>query len=316
VRPPLQSDKARLPDGFSLVLEAMAGEKVESADKVEGERAPEGGAWGPSTSGGSPDGQALGPGMAFRVALPTFEGPLDLLLHLIREHRIDIFDIPIALITKKYLEALQAMRELSLDVAGEFLLMAATLAHIKSRMLLPDPEPNADETEEQVDPREELVRRLLAYQKYKAAAEELSRQDLLGRDVFARRARLEAIPLAEGELGLVEVSVFKLIEALDRALKNAKLEIPHQVLVERVSISEAISTLVERLRREPRTSLFTLLEGVKDRQRLVLTFLALLEMCKLGLIRVIQEEERGDILLWARDPDALAPAEGFKDDYH
>lgn len=268
-----------------------------------------------------PPAEPLSPTAAFRIALPHFEGPLDLLLHLIREHKIDVFDIPIALITEKYLEALKGMREskreLDLDVAGEFLLMAATLAHIKSRMLLPDPEPQPAE-EDQADPREELVRRLLAYQKFRAAAEELGRQDILDRDVFTRRAHLEAIPLAPGEVGLVEVSVFKLIEALDRALAKARIAIPHQVFVDRVSLGDAINGVIERLKREPRTSLDSLLTGVFDRQVIVVTFLALLEMCKLGLIRVCQEEGSDDILLWARDPDSLfgsTESPGVQDDY-
>lgn len=267
----------------------------------------------PVASAPAPEAVLTGPGAAFRVALPAFEGPLDLLLHLIREHKVDIFDIPIALITEKYLEALKAMRELDLDIAGEFILMAATLAHIKSRMLLPDPEPQAAE-EEQTDPREELVRRLLEYQKYKAAAEELGRMDILDREVFTRRARVEQIPFGEGEIGLVEVSVFKLVEALDRALRTAKIEVPHQVIVDRISLGEAIAGVIERLRKEPRTTFFVLLEGAEERQKIVVTFLALLEMCKLGLIRVYQEEGEGDILVSARDPEALSPAD-VKDDY-
>ncbi|HCF56505.1 MAG TPA: segregation/condensation protein A [Myxococcales bacterium] len=263
------------------------------------------------------EGAPSSPTTAFRVALPTFEGPLDLLLHLIREHKIDILDIPISLITQKYLEALKAMKEMDLDIAGEFILMAATLAHIKSRMLLPDPEPLPEEDQpQQGDPREELVRRLLEYQKYKAAAEELARQDLLDREVFTRRARIDQIPFAEGEVGLVEVSVFKLVEALDGALKTAKLEAPHQVVVDRISLSETINEVVEKLRVEPRTSFFTILEQARERPQIVITFLALLEMAKLGLIRIYQEEDGADILVWARDPDSLGVApEEIKDDY-
>lgn len=269
-------------------------------------------------SAAAPPADPSSPTAAFRIALPHFEGPLDLLLHLIREHKIDVFDIPIALITEKYLETIKAMREskrdIDLDMAGEFVLMAATLAHIKSRMLLPDPEPQPSE-EDQADPREELVRRLLAYQKFRAAAEELGRQDILDRDVFTRRAHLELIPLAPGEVGLVEVSVFKLIEALDRALAKAKIQVPHQVFVDRVSLGDAINGVIERLKKEPRTSLDALLAGVFDRQVIVVTFLALLEMCKLGLIRVCQEEGSDDILLWARDPDALLGSSNVQDDY-
>jgi segregation and condensation protein A len=278
--------------------------------------APEGG--GPAAPPPAAEGAPPGPGAAFRVALPHFEGPLDLLLHLIREHRVDIFDIPIALIAEKYLQALKAMRErmreLDLDVAGEFLLMAATLAHIKSRMLLPDPEPQPGE-EEAVDPREELVKRLLQYQKFRAAADELARQDLLDRDVFTRRSRLEQVPLAPGEVGLVEVSVFKLIEALDKALAQARLKVPHEVFFDRVSLGDAINRVVERLKREPRTSLDLLLEGMRDRQTIVVTFLALLEMCKLGLIRVFQQEGSEELLLWARDPESLRGSGDLEDDY-
>src|SRR6476661_3376697 len=126
---------------------------------------------------------------AFRIALPNFEGPLDLLLHLIREHKLDIFDIPIALITEKYLEHLALMREINLDIAGEFLVMASTLLHIKSRLLLPKQETTEvpADNDDHLDPRAELVRRLLEYQKYKDAAQQLAGNDLLDRDVFPRR---------------------------------------------------------------------------------------------------------------------------------
>ena len=136
---------------------------------------------------------------AFRIQLPNFEGPLDLLLHLIREHKLDIFDIPLALITEKYLAHLELMRKLNLDVAGEFILMAATLAHLKSRMLLPRVESQAVEEEEPgADPREELVRRLLEYQKYKEAAGALGEQPILDRDVFPRRAPPPESPVQRG----------------------------------------------------------------------------------------------------------------------
>ncbi|MFN7133333.1 MAG: segregation and condensation protein A, partial [Myxococcales bacterium] len=259
----------------------------------------------------------LPPHLAFRVALPNFEGPLDLLMHLIREHKIDIFDIPIALITEKYLETLEVMKQLDLDVAGEFIMMAASLAHIKSRMLLPRQEVSGPEEtqEEQGDPREELVRRLLNYQKYRAAAEELGRMDVLDRDVFTRKVSAEPVPLGDNEVGFAEVSVFKLIEALDRALKAAKKEIPHQVFVDRLSIGDAISKLIDRLKSEPKLSFFELLAGQGERHRIVVTFLALLEMCKLRLIRIYQETEHEDIIVSARNTDALASPAEVTDDY-
>src|SRR4051812_26848224 len=165
---------------------------------------------------------------AFAVALPVFEGPLDLLLSLIQEHKLDIFDIPIAFITDRYLEYMSAAQELNLDLAGEYLLMAATLAHIKSRMLLPR-EQTADAPEGEIgpDPREELVRRLLEHQKYKDAARSLAARPQLGRDVFVRRAR-EELPLAPAEVTWYrspDLSVYRLIELLARVLKERKLEI-------------------------------------------------------------------------------------------
>jgi segregation and condensation protein A len=245
---------------------------------------------------------------AFRIALPNFDGPLDLLLHLIKEHKVDIFDIPIALIAHKYLEHLERMRELNLDIAGEFLVMASTLAHIKSRLLLPRPEqPSAPSelAEEQADPRAELVRRLLEYQKYKEAAETLGRQDILDRDVFPRRVAVESVPVPEEEIGLVEISVYKLIEALDRVLENAAPELQHEIVRERVSISEAIQRIAERLTSAPRISFFELFQGQRSRQQLVNTFLAMLEMVKLKLIRIFQEEGTEEIFL-APKGDALS----------
>src|SRR5512132_4367191 len=157
---------------------------------------------------------------AFRVSLPPlrkgeppFEGPLDLILHLVKEHEVDSFDIPIAQITESYLATLEMLRELDIDVAGEFLHMAAQLALMKSRLLLPRTEVAEDAAGSEdagVDPRAELVRRLLEYQKYKAAGEELGGRDILDRTVFVRRAPAERPAPAEGPEGLADVSVFKL----------------------------------------------------------------------------------------------------------
>jgi segregation and condensation protein A len=247
----------------------------------------------------------------FRIALPHFEGPLDLLLHLIREHRLDIFDIPLALITEKYLEHLERMREIDLDIAGEFLVMAATLAHLKSRMLLPRHEAQkAAESEvvatleEAGDPRAELVRRLLEYQKYKDAAEQLGRQDLYGRDVFTRQVPQEAVPLPEEEVGLVEISIYRLIEALDRLLQELAPKLQHQVVREQVSLSQTLRAIVERMREEPQLSFFSLFEGQRERHRIIITFLAVLEMCKLRLIRVRQPEGSSELIL-SPNGDAL-----------
>jgi segregation and condensation protein A len=239
---------------------------------------------------------------AFRVTLPAarpgeppFEGPLDLLLHLVKEHQVDVFDIPIARITESYLATIEAMRELDIDIAGEFLHMAAQLVLMKSKLLLPRTEVAEDAQPDEgagVDPRAELVRRLLEYQKYKAAAEELARQDLLERDVFARRAQLPGREPLEGPEGLAEVSVFKLIEALDRALEKAGPERGREVIPDRLSITDAISRVAEALRSRGRISFEELILGPEGaratRGGIIATFLALLEMAKLKLIRIHQ----------------------------
>jgi segregation and condensation protein A len=242
----------------------------------------------------------------FQIQLEKFEGPLDLLLTLIQKHELDIFDIPIAFITEKYLEHLALMEAMDLDVAGEFLVMAATLAHIKSRMLLPRPEPEVDEGPQE-DPREALVRRLLEYQKYKQAGEELASMNHLDKDVFTRRAspaelRRSMVP-AEGDIGLAEVSVFKLVEALDRTLKIAKIVIPHEVMVERISVAERIAELVDELRAHGELSFFQTFAGLREKGRIVATFLAILEMARLKLIRVRQPESEGDIVITSTGDD-------------
>ena len=246
---------------------------------------------------------------SFRVSLPSarpgeppFEGPLDLLLHLVREHQMDIFDIPIARITESYLATLEVLRELDIDVAGEFIHMAAQLMLIKSKLLLPRTEVAEDAQPEDtsgIDPRAELVRRLLEYQKYRAAGEDLGNQDILERDVFVRRARVLALPQVEGPEGLADISVFKLIEALDRALRNARPEVSHEVLTDRLSISDAISRVAEILKDQRRASFYELLAGPEEQRNrktdIIAVFLALLEMAKLKLIRIFQvsAEESG-----------------------
>lgn len=258
----------------------------------------------------------------FKLTLPNFEGPLDLLLHLIREHKLDIFDIPIALITEKYIAHLTKMREINLDIAGEFLVMASTLLHLKSRMLLPReqvPAGQGDVEENQPDPRAELVRRLLEYQKYKEAAEQLAGNDLLDRDVFPRRVRVDRLPLDPDEVGFQEISVFKLIEALDRVLKALEPKFQHEIVRDRLSLSDAIHKLADRLRSGQRMAFGELFEGSRTRSQVIITFLAVLEMAKLRLIRIFQADDLGDIFVAARG-DALAalaekPSEEIKDEY-
>ena len=257
---------------------------------------------------------------AFRVTLPPlragqppFEGPLDLILHLVKEHEVDLFDIPIARITESYLATLEAMRDLDIDIAGEFLHMAAQLLLMKSKLLLPRTEVAEDAPGPEdagVDPRAELVRRLLEYQKYKAAGEELGGRDILDRTVFTRRVRAERPAAPEGPEGLADVSVFKLIEALDRAIAHARPEHTHDVITDRLTISDAISRVADVLRLRRRATFEELLAGPAEsrntKANVISTFLAILEMAKLKLIRIYQAalEEAGpgaEILVEAKD---------------
>lgn len=257
---------------------------------------------------------------AFAVALPAFEGPLDLLLSLIQEHKLDIFDIPVSFVTDRYLEYVEAAQALNIDLAGEYLLMAATLAHIKSRLLLPrEQSADAPDGETGPDPREELVKRLLEYQKYKDAGRRIGARPQLGRDVFVRRAK-EDLPLAPGDAAYLkspELSVYRLIELMARVLKERRIEIPHEVFVERLSIGDRISVITDRLREFERitfTSLFADL-GDRDRHRVVPTFLAVLEMAKLKLIRVHQPERHSEIYIGRTDALLTTSVEGASLDY-
>jgi segregation and condensation protein A len=260
-------------------------------------------------------------GVGYQIELDVFEGPLDLLLHLVKKHELDILDIPIAFITEKYLSYLDLMQALSLDVAGEYLLMAATLAHIKSRELLPHDHGRHEEEEiegeendeEEIDPREDLIRRLLEYQKYKEAAGNLGHRPVMGRNVWGRGGSQEDA-LAENVspdaiAPLADIPVLKLIEALDRAMRKAKIRLAHNVIVERLSVSQRITELSDRLEREASFSFLScfrfLQEGAEMganevRHEAVVTFLAILEMAKLGIITVSQPEGDDDILIARR----------------
>jgi segregation and condensation protein A len=235
--------------------------------------------------------RALAPASAaspYAVRLPVFEGPLDLLLHLIRVNEVEITDIPIARVAEQYLEYLDLLRELDLDVAGEYLLMAATLAWIKSRMLLP---PDGVEEQEGLDPRAELVARLLEYQRFKAAAEQLAERPLLDRDVFRAIAPgPEAPPDAEREL---EVSLFDLVEAYRRALRAAPQSgAAHSVEVETVTVRERMLVVMEALGLRGSLDLDAILgrpgSEAPSRAIVVATFLAVLELCRIAAIHVYQ----------------------------
>ena len=251
------------------------------------------------------------------VTLPAFEGPLDLLLHLVQKHELDILDLPIAFVTERYLAYLDMMKQLDLDVASEYLVMAATLAHIKSKMLLPAPPAGQDDEQllDEIDPRAELIRRLLEYQKYKVVAENLGGRGIAGRDVFVRGA---PPPEAEGPAPLAEIGLFKLLDAFQAALKRRSGNVAFEVTAERVSIQDRIAQITERLRLAQRATLAGLLDEQATVYDVVVTFLALLEMAKMRLVRVYQPDPLAEIFLESAvaeaAPDAaeadLTPGEG------
>jgi segregation and condensation protein A len=221
----------------------------------------------------------------FTFRLEMFEGPLDLLLHLIQKNELDIFNIPIALITEQYLEYLQLMKVLNLDIAGEYLLMASTLLHIKSKMLLP--KSSEGEEEEGEDPRAELVRRLLEYQKYKQAAGELEKKPMLDRDVFIRLNPLE--PGEKTEEERIEVNLFDLLEAFRQVLERVKPETIHEVVLEHLSVEDKIEEILTILGRENRNMAFhRLFPEQATRRVIIITLLAILELVKMKRIRIFQ----------------------------
>jgi segregation and condensation protein A len=259
----------------------------------------------------SPVAESSAPG-AYRIELPEFEGPLDLLLHLCKTHEIDVLDIPISFITEKYLAYLETMQAMAVEVAAEYLVMAATLAYLKARELVPNPEPlegQGEDGEEALDPREELIRRLLEYQKYKSAAEQLGGRPIEGRNVFGRGLPLDGAG-APGELA--EHSVWKLIESFADILKKAGPKVTHDVVVDRVSLSERINQIVDRLeaggsfRFDAMVDL-TLPEA-EVKHQLVVTLLAILELAKLRVIRVLQDPESELFYIAQRDGSSLDDA--------
>ena len=226
---------------------------------------------------------------AYAVKLPVFEGPLDLLLHLIRLNEVEISEIPIAEIAEQYVAYLDVLRELDLDVAGEYLVMAATLAWIKSRMLLPPSDEDAEE--EGGDPRAELIARLLEYQRFKEVAEDLGERRLEGRDVFAAVPPApESTPESEREIA---VGLVQLIEAFRRVVQSQKASGDglHEVEMETITVRESMADVMDRLGEAESIEfeqLFDWADQAPSRSRLVATFLAILELVRLAVVRVYQ----------------------------
>jgi segregation and condensation protein A len=244
---------------------------------------------------------------ALPVHLDNFEGPLDLLIHLIRKNEMNIYDIPIALITRQYLDTIQLMQELDLDVAGEFLVMAATLIHIKSKMLLPRPDTAAGEDGEAEDPRDALVRRLLEHQKFKAAAELLHEREQLRAAQWLRPdERVAQIAGDEYEPEL-EVDLYSLLTAFQAVIQRAKQRPKVMLPPEQVPVEVRIEQLLARLSEHEAYGFDELFSDVNDRAGLIVTFLALLEMIRLKLVRVFQSGSFGPIRVYKRPRPSDAP---------
>jgi segregation and condensation protein A len=232
--------------------------------------------------------------MDYEVKLEIFQGPLDLLLHLIRKNEVDIFDIPIATIADQYLVYLDMMKALNINVAGDFLVMASTLLHIKSKMLLPDLE-----EEEEEDPRVEITRPLLEYLRLKEMAGELLDRELLDRDVFVRQLSPDYTVQMEGEEPLLDVNLFQLMDAFKKILDERLPGVPLKVEFERWSLKDKTTHILERLKNEGSIYFRDLFTEDRTISEFIVTFLAMLELINVGMIRVFQPNADKDIQLKA-----------------
>jgi segregation and condensation protein A len=234
--------------------------------------------------------------MSYEIKLDIFEGPLDLLLYLIRKNEIDIYDIPIALITRQYLEYIEMLRSFNLDLAGEFLVLAATLIHIKSRLLLPvEEDPSAPEEE---DPRAELVKQLLEYQAFKEAALQLDCRPVLERDVFTRLCPASEPANPEDPEIFVEMDVFDLVKAFQQMVARLDRTERIEIDAEKMSLADRINEIMELLREHKHLTFTDLLAERTDRRWILYTFLAVLELMKLRMIKAYQGESYGVIRLF------------------
>lgn len=237
----------------------------------------------------------------YNIKIPVFEGPFDLLLHLIKEAKIDIYDIPIALITSQYLHYIEMMKELNLEIAGDFLVLASTLIHIKSRMLLP---PDEDvPLDEQEDPRLELVQKLLEYQTFKEAASTLREKEEEWKKVFSKE------PLTDDgeELYLVDVNLFDLMGAFKKLLETVSPDVV-MITKETLTVKDRMSMIMEMIEGHDAIRFEEIFKGSKTRIQLIVTFVALLELIRLSLVKAYQEKQFGNI--WIINPSKQSDVAG------
>ena len=229
----------------------------------------------------------------YKVKLENvFEGPMDLLIHLIKKNEVDIYDIPVALITEQYLSYLEWMQLLNIDNVGDFLLMASTLAHIKSRMLLP----NHGIEDEEEDQRLELVRPLAEYLRIRSAAEALASRNLLGETIFARRAKLKG--LIDDDQELIQVGLFELIDAFQRMIQKVGKDHSVEVAADEISVKDRMNDILAVIEEKGSITFAELFAASAEKRYIIVTFLALLELMKLSLLRAVQSAQSGVIRLF------------------
>ncbi|MFH1856716.1 MAG: segregation/condensation protein A [Candidatus Omnitrophota bacterium] len=225
--------------------------------------------------------------MSYKIALEIFEGPLDLLLYLIKKEEIDIYDIPIAEITRQYLAYLEFMKMLDLNIAGEFIVMAATLMHIKSKMLLP--EEKIEQGEEEIDPRAELMEKLIEYKKFKEAAKKLEEFEIRRKNIFIRSADIEQFKCEDDETVYFEASLFDLLTAFSKVLKEIPKDIIQEVIKDEFTVEQKIEYLVNLLEEREVVKIDELFSNSKNKLEIVAIFLAVLELMRLKEIVVVQK---------------------------
>ena len=246
--------------------------------------------------------------MSYHVKLEIFEGPMDLLLHLIKKHELDIYDIPIAPITRQYLEYLDLMKSLDMEIAGDFLVMASTLTHIKSKMLLPPPE-NPDDDDEGADPRAELIRRLLEYKRFKDAAASLEQRENDWSKVYTRETEVTPELPADDQPLLFDFHLFDLLAALKDVL-NRVPDAGIEITAEAISITDKIATILARLESVDSLLFADLFDGSTTKAHIIATFMALLELMKNRIVRAVQIEQFGAIRLMKAVTDEASPTSG------
>lgn len=250
--------------------------------------------------------------MGYKVKIDLFEGPLDLLLYLVKRDHLNIYDIPIAKVTEQYIQYMNLMQMLDLNIAGEFLVMAATLMQIKSKMLLP-PEENPNPEEEPLDPREELVKRLLEYEKFKQIAEELRLKETSQSEVFKRpKAELDILkdaPQEPPETQYFEASIFDLINAFSKALEDVPKEVFYEVIKDEFTIEGKIHEILHLLLVKESMRISELFAKAKNKIEIIATFLAILELVRMKEAIAMQSAEFDDVEI-SRNKNNIIPDDG------